>query len=234
MTKLLASIWALTILLACSSFSQWDQGNEIKQNHLSTFGNATLYFMADRSQMSFYVKGEASTIEEAVKLASDKVARIGLKLQALGLSDKQLQTSYFNSADNKEGKSWWTSNKDFAALFEIIVTIDSFDLIEPTISALASEPIEHLSKLTFSLKNDEEKLLMAYKAAAENARKKAELVAGTLGATISRVLLVDDQSSGGGNSMEIAASAAPRYVYSGMKFPVSSRLRIVFELGYKQ
>ncbi|MBI5471485.1 MAG: SIMPL domain-containing protein [Ignavibacteriae bacterium] len=235
MTKSILSLCILAILHTSPSFAQWDQGNEIKQNHFTTFGNATLYFAADRAQFDFYVKGEAATIEEALRIASERVTRIGNKLKTVGLSENQLQTSYFNSAENKEGKSWWTSSKDFAAGFQITVTIDSFDLIEPALSAIASEAVEFLSKLTFSLKNDQEKQLMAYKAAAEDARKKAELVATTLGATINRVLLVDDQSAGSGYSIsEVAASVAPKYVYSGKQFPVTSRLRVVFELGYKQ
>ena len=141
----------IVFTLSYSAFAQW---SEIKQNQINTFGNATIYYNADRVQYSFSVIGLGSTIKEAIQQANERDSKIGKKLKAVGIKENNLQTSYFNSADNPDGKSWWTSSKDFAAAFEITVTLDSFDLVESNINALSDEPIEHLSNLRFSLKDD--------------------------------------------------------------------------------
>jgi uncharacterized protein YggE len=217
----------LILTISAAAFGQY----EVKQNQLTTYGFATLYFQADRAQLNFSVQGLGSTIQEAVQQASERVGRIGNKLKLVGLAERDLQTSYFNSADNPGGKSIWTSSKDFMARFEVTVTIDSFPMIEPTIQALAGEPVEYLSKLTFSLRNDTEKKLSAYKAAAEDARQKADTLARTLGAIITRVLLVEDQGGQSESVYSLAVSATPSYVFTGKQFPVTARLRVIFELG---
>ena len=219
----------IVFTLSYSAFAQW---SEIKQNQINTYGNATIYYDADRVSFNFEVIGYGPTLKEAVQQANDRVSKIGKKLKAVGLKEKSLQTSYFNSADNPDGKSWWTSSKDFAAAFEITVTLDSFELVEPSINALSDEPIEHLSNLRFPLKDDSLKQLEVLKVAAEDAKRKAELIATTLGAKVARVLFVNDQSSFSTPSVEINAKRPPEYIFSGKQFPITSRIQVYFELGY--
>jgi uncharacterized protein YggE len=205
---------------------------EARQNQLATYGTSTVFYNADCARLTFSVTGLGSTIGEAIAQASERTSRIGAKLQSLGLHQQQMTTSHFNSVDNPQGKSWWSSTSDFAAQYMVTITVDSFALIQPIIEALAGEPVESIGKLIFSLKDDTEKQLASRKAAAENARNKANLIAQTLGTTITRVLYVEDQSPGGDLTNEsVAASAAGPYVFSGKQFPITSRLRVVFELG---
>lgn len=227
------SVIVLLLLAAISTYGQW---NEIKQNQLVTYGNATLYYPPDRVSFGFGVRGVGSTLEEAVEQATDRVVQIAAKLKKVGITDRQIQTSYFNSADNPE-KSWWSSNRDFAAAYEMTVSIDSvFDLVEPAISALAGEPVEHLSKLEFSLRDDATKRMEAYRAAALDARRKADLLVSTLGATITGVLYIDDQSGTIGRSNNVLALQAGviQSIFSGKPIPVNANVRVVFELGRKQ
>lgn len=212
-----------------SASAQW---SEVKQNQIDTFGNATIYYNADIVQFSFSVTGLGSTIDKAVQQADEKAARISQKLIAVGLKKENLQTSYFNSTENRNGKSWWTSSKDFAAKYDVIITLDSFKLLEPCIQVLSSEPVEHISNLHFSLKDDSLKQLAALRAAAEDAKRKAELIAATLGAKITRVLFVEDLSSFSSQTVDIRASRPPNYIFTGKQIPVQSRLRVYFELGY--
>ncbi len=213
-------------------FLIFSQSGEIKQNQLTTIGNATLYFKADRAQLNFRVKGEGPTIEEAVKQSTDRLKTIVEKLKPIGILEDQLQTSFFNSVDNPSGKSWWNSSKDFLTLFEVTITFDDFKIIEKTIDLLSQEQVDLLSKLKFSLNKDSTKIKAVYKLAASDAKNKADAVAQTLGAIISRVLYVEDQSPGN-YDVEVKAQAPPEYIFSGKHFPISSRLRVIFELGYK-
>ena len=232
MNKLI-SIMTVLLFAGTSTYGQW---NEIKQNQLVTYGNATLYYPPDHVSFGFGVRGVGSTLEEAVKQATDRVVQIATKLKKVGITDQQIHTSFFNSADNPE-KSWWSSNRDFAAAYEMTIGIDSvFDLVEPAISALAGEPVEHLSKLEFSLRDDASKRMEAYRAAALDARRKAELLVSTLGATITGVLYIDDQSGtiGRSNSVLALQAGVVQSIFSGKPIPVNANVRVVFELGHRQ
>jgi uncharacterized protein YggE len=231
------SLSGIMILLTAPLIAQW---SEVKQTQLVTYGNAT---SPDRVRFSFGVRGLGSTLDEAIKQATERVARIVTKLREVGIVDRQIQTSYFNSADNPEGKSWWSSGKDFAAAYEMTITIDSvFDLVEPAITALASEPVEHLSRLDFSLRDDAAKRLETCNAAAQDARRKAERLATTLGTTISGVLYVEDQSQGPiplpgipniGRGV-LGLQAGVRFVFPQSQIPVNGTVKVIFELAHKQ
>lgn len=239
MKTLLVLLGALLLINPVNA--QW---SEVKQNQLVTYGKATLYYPPDRVQFSFGVRGLGSTLDEAIKQATERVLRISKKLQQVGIADRQIRTSYFNSADNPEGKSWWSSSGDFAAAYEMTITIDTvFDLVEPAIAALATEPVEHLSRLEFSLRDDAVKRLEACNAAAQDARRKAEQLASTLGTTISDVLFVEDESQGPiplpGIPMRSISSVAGlqagvKSVFPPTQISVDGRLKVIFELRRKQ
>jgi uncharacterized protein YggE len=198
----------------------------------------------DRVRFSFGVRGLGSTLEEAIKQATERVVRIATKLKQVGIEERQIRTSYFNSADNPEGKSWWSSSRDFAAAYEMTITIDSvFDLVEPAISALAAEPVEHVSRLEFSLRNDAAKRLEVSNAAALDARRKAEQLASSLGVTISDVLYVEDQSQGPitppgfpnvSLSSVMALQAGIKSLYPPSQIPVEGKVKVVFELARRE
>ena len=239
--KLLLSLFAFMIFLAFPANSQW---TEVKQSQLVVNGSATMTYMPDRVQFSFGVRGLGSTLDEAVKEATAKVLRVATKLQQVGITDKQIRTSFFNSADNPDGRSWWSSSKDFAAAYQMVITLDSvFDLVEPALAAIASEPVENLSRLEYSLRNDPAKRLEACNAAAQDARRKAEQLAATLGASISNVLYVEDQSQGPiplpglpvrGVSDVLALQAGVKTVFSPSQINVEGRVKVIFELARKQ
>ncbi len=233
-----SSIVVLPFLFSFVAFGQWAK---VEQNQLITYGDASVSYPADRVQFSFGVKGVGSTIEQAVRQAGERASRIISDLQKVGVTDQQIQTSHFNSADNPDGKSWWSSKEDFAAAIEIMVTLDStFQLLERALNAVAQEQVEYISRVQFSLRNNEDKKLAAYKAAAENARKKADLLASTLGATIASVLYIEDQS--GYNQSQVLALQAgvirggrsATFLFPGQRFTVESKVRVVFEIGRKQ
>ena len=230
MTKFLCTL----LVILVSSSPAFAQSSEVKQNQIITFGRATHYYQADRATLEFSVLGLGSTIDEALNQATQKLAHIANKLKKVGVTDKQLETSYFNSAQNPSGKSWWTSSNDFAAAFTVTLTLDTFALIGPIIQELAGEPIEHMSNLRYSLNDDSTKQYAALKAASEDARRKAELIASTLGASIARVLYVEDTSPFSAGRFEVTAVATPSFVFTGKQFPVTSSLRVIFELGYNK
>jgi uncharacterized protein YggE len=241
MRKNLALV-GIIVILSTATHAQWV---EVKQTQLVTFGSATINYPPDRVRFSFGVRGLGSTLEQAIKQATDRVQRIATKLREVGIADRQIQTSHFNSADNPEGKSWWSSSKDFAAAYEMIITIDSvFDLVEPAIAALSGEPVENLSHLQFSLRDDAAKRLEACNKAAEDARRKAERLAATLGTTIMGVLFVEDISQGqiplpgvpmrSTSSVLALQAGVAKSIFSPTQIPVEGRVKVIFEIGHPQ
>lgn len=232
----------LTVLLVLLNTDRsFSQDRKIEQNQLITRGTASLTFPADRVQFAFGVKGVGPSIEQAVKQATGRAAQIIAQLRSIGIADTQIQTSRFNSADNPEGKSWWSSKEDFAAGVEVNVTLDSpFEHLERAVQAAAAGNVEYISHLRFSLRNNAQKQLAAYRAAAEDARAKAEMLVSTLGASIVRVLHIEDQTDYPVRPPALQAGVAvrggrsPEFLLPAQQFSVEARVHVVFEIGKKQ
>lgn len=196
---------------------------------------------ADRAKLNFTVKGFGSTLQEAVNVAQKKATDIVNQMLTNGIKESNLYTSRFTSGDNFEGKAFLSSSRDYRAQIDVIVTIDSLDLLESTVSTLTKGALEKLSDISFSLKSDSSLKLEARRLAVENARTKAAIMAHQLGLALGRVLSVDELLSPGDgdfyipNQDRLLALQAGTVRVAGTSFyaqifNLKSGVRIVFEI----
>ena len=165
--KYAISIILLIALFACTR--SYSQEPSVHDNRLTVYGISTVEAPADRAKLTFMVKGFASTLQEAVAVTRKKVSDITGELRSQGLKEENLYTSTFTSGDNYEGKAFLSSSRDYRAEIDVIVTIDSLDMIEPVVSALTKGSLDRLSDISFSLKRDSALKLESRRLAVENA-----------------------------------------------------------------
>ena len=156
------------------------------------YGTGSLDVPTNRANISFTVKGFASSIQAAVDTARRKVNDILARLITIGLQDKNFYTSSFNSGDNFEGKAFLSSRRDFRTQIDVYVTVDSLALLEGVVTILANSPVDKLSNISFSLRSDSSVKLEARRLAVANAQEKAALMARQLGVILGKALNVEE------------------------------------------
>ncbi|MCI0706205.1 MAG: SIMPL domain-containing protein [Ignavibacteriae bacterium] len=238
----------LFVLAALGISAVQAQESAVVNNQLVVYGTATVDKSADRAIVTFTVKGFGPSIQTAAEVARKKVSDIADKLFAVGLKEENLHTAHFNSGDNFEGKAFLSSSRDFRALIESRVTIDSLELLEKVVNVLASGEVEQLSNINFALRNDMAVKLEARRLAVANAQEKAELMTGQLGVSVGRVLYVEELLSSADGDFYLPPRVSQANVsfyklemdgvrvtasgpsFFGQQFTVKSGVKVVFEI----
>jgi len=166
-------------------------------------GSVELKAIADQAALSFSVKGVGSSLRAAVQQATDKMEMITKLLRSQGIGAKQISTSQFYTGENYGDKSLFSSRRDYRAVIAAQVRVDSLQILQPVLYALADAEIESISSISFSLRDELGLKRRARTAAAAKAREKAQDIATALGASVGNVIAVEEiQLSGGGRAPE--------------------------------
>jgi uncharacterized protein YggE len=220
------------------------QESKIEGNTLIVYGVGNIEAPANRAQINFSVKGFGPSIQAAIDATRKKVADMTSKLFAVGLNQNNLSTSSFSSGDNFDGKAFWSSNKDYRTQMSVYISIDSLELIEGVITALAGSQIEQLSNISFSLKNDSTLKMEARRLATINAQQKSRLIASQLGISLGRVLYVEELLSYSDGDFylpprqdramyslnAVSVTSGSSIFYGAQRFSVKSGVKIVYEI----
>ncbi|MGA2625328.1 MAG: SIMPL domain-containing protein [Bacteroidota bacterium] len=220
----------------------FSQDVSVHENRMIVYGTGTIDAAADRAKLNFTVRGFGSTLQEAVNIARNKVGDITGQLLSQGIKGANLYTSAFTSGDNFGGKAFLSSSRDYRAQIDVIVTIDSLDMLESVVSTLTKGALEKLSDISFSLKSDSLLKLEARRLAVENAQTKASIMAKQLGVEVGKVLSVEELLSYSDGDFYITDPNRPPGMQAGVvkvggasfyaqRFNVKSGVRIIFEIS---
>lgn len=169
-----------------------------KQNQLIVYGEAELKIQTDIANFNFTVKGVGPSLEAAVNVAKDKVKKITNELKGIGLIDKNFSTSFFYSGENRGEKAFLSDNKDFKAEISVGVSLDSLNLLEPSIMVVGSNDPNYISDVGFSLKDNSGYNMKVWEAAGLNAKEKAENLAKEMKFTLGKVLFIEENGKSDG------------------------------------
>lgn len=178
-------------LLIFSAFLFAQQGDP-KQPQITVNGSVELKEVADQASFTFSVKGVGPSLRLAVQHATEKTEALKKELASVGVNPNQLSTSDFFSGENYGDKAFLSSSRDYRAVITAQVRIDSLHTIQPILYILADAEVGSLSNIKFSYKDELGLRRRARMAAANKAREKADDIAKTLGATVGRVIQVEE------------------------------------------
>ena len=162
---------------------------------ITTRGEAIVEAQPDRAEISIGVATEADTSQAAVEQNAKKAeATIARLRQVLGAGTDIKTVTYWVSARYSNPKEGAPSITSYLAMNIVRVTIDDLSLIGKAIDAATQAGANGIKNLQFTLKDDSKVKTRALSEAAREARRKADVLASTLGVSIVRVLRAVESS----------------------------------------
>jgi len=239
------TIYLLAVVFFCQIV--WCQQNDSKQNQFIVTGSIELKEVADQASVNFSIKGTGSTLRQAVEQADTKTKALTDKLIDLGIKPRNISTSQFYSGENNGDKAFLSSSKDYRAIIETSVKIDSLQLLQPVLFTISEAQVDRLSQIAFSYKDESGLRRRARIEAGLKAREKADDLAKTLGVVIGKVISIEELLPG----QTVPSNSTLRFNYpnpfnpttlselsgetSGSGFfaqtiSVTSQVRVIFEI----
>jgi len=183
----------LIILLSMAFSNGFTQG--IQNKCITVYGKVKVFAKADRTKVVFTIKGVGSNLKLAFDEAKIKMQNISSRLHEIGLSEKNISTSFFQSSENFGDKAFLSSKKDYRAIMTVTVVTDSLQLLEPIIIIISKGEVEKIINVSFELTNFFKLKKQGLEKAILKAKEKAETVAKQLGISYGNVIEIEEIQS---------------------------------------
>ena len=180
----------IILILTTTCLSQ-----EVKDNQLTVYGKVKVFAQADRASITLHIKGTGSSLKNAFDDAKTQMNTISTKLNNIGLGEKEISTSFFQSSENYGDKAFLSSKKDYRATMTVTITTDSLELLEPIVIILSEGEVENISNISFELINYFDFRKKGLEKAISKAREKADLICKELGISYDKILSVEEIES---------------------------------------
>jgi uncharacterized protein YggE len=171
------------------------QAQELDGNRLTVYGKVRVFAKADRATITFDIKGVGRSLQAAFNDANRQISAIAEKLYAIGLSEDNISTSFFQSRENFGDKAFLSSKRDYCAIMTAYITTDSLELLEPIVVILSESEVRRIADITFELINYSELRKDAMARAVDKAEEKAELISGQLGIPRGNIIEIEELKS---------------------------------------
>lgn len=240
---ILTAILAGLLILGISAFlpraapAQAADDNSVRT--ISVVGRGQLEVKPDTAVITVGVSEVRPTPIEAYNALSERINAVSQALMAKGVKEDDIQTSTFQLSPEYN----WTQERGqelvgYRATNTLSITTQNLDKVAELIQVAVQAGANDLRGINFSVKNSDKLLEQALKRAVADAKAKAELVAGELGARVARVQSVSVQDQGSSPVKVLAeasmardglAAAAPVPVYAGTT-TFTATVSVTFEL----
>lgn len=240
---LLTAILAGLLILGIAAFlpqaapAQAAEDNSVRT--ISVVGRGQLEVKPDTAVITVGVSEVRPTPIEAYNALSERINAVSQALMAKGVKEDDIQTSTFQLSPEYN----WTQERGqelvgYRATNTLSITTQNLDKVAELIQVAVQAGANDLRGINFSVKNSDKLLEQALKRAVADAKAKAELVAGELGARVARVQSVSVQDQGSSPvmvwaevraAMDELAAQAPVPVYAGTT-TFTATVSVTFEL----
>lgn len=233
--KIFLTLTLITVIMS-SSPAQQDKKEPLRS--ITVRGEGMIATSPDQVRLSISVNTQGQSASAAMRLASGKTAEILALLKAMGVDEKNIQTSRVNVSPTYDYSKQiqpppiigYNSANDFSVLFKGKLMDKVGEFMDKAVTAGASNfgGLQYESSTQRELERD------ALKRAADDAKARAEVLAKQLGASLGQVMTISESVSHGGpvpimmkSAMMDASSAAP--VVHG-ELSIRAEVTVVFEL----
>lgn len=194
--------------------------SDLKTISLSGAGVATA--QADQATVNLGVETTADTAEEAIRENAELMTEVINAIKALGIDEEDIITTSYNVYAQYD---WTEEGREFTGYSVtnlVQVTVKDLDMVGDVIDAAADNGANSINGITFELSDAkrEELKANAYIAAITDAQDKADLIAETLGLSITGVQSVTESSYSSARSYDYAYAESA--MDSGAKSYVST------------
>jgi len=153
---------------------------------LTVVGYGLVRYNPDSLSVSFTMVGQGTSAEEALTRCSEKTVAVINLLKSLGISEEDMKTSYINVYPVYDWEAKPPRIIGYQAEYSLSVVVRDIQMASKVIDNAVKAGADRINGVTFTLssgKKDELKM-EAIKAAVEDARAKANIIAKTLGLKI--------------------------------------------------
>lgn len=200
---------------------------------LTVTGDGVSAASPDMATLTIGVTANGETAAAALTANSAALAPVLKRLHEAGIADRDLQTTNLsvNPDYNTSNKaSGYGDSPGYTAQNFVTVTIRDLDQLGPILDAAMADGANTMNGLTFGLSQPRPALDAARGAAVEDARAKADVLAGAVGQSVGRLLSITEGADfSGGAPMYRDAKAMSVPVEVG-EVSYSASVTMVWEL----
>ena len=216
-------------------YNDVSQGTETNSKTISLTGAGSAAAQADQATIDLGVQVTADLASEAIGENADAMSAVIEAIKALGISEDDMITTSYSVYPQYDWTDTGRVFKGYTVTNLVQVTVKDLDIVGDVIDAAAEAGANQINGITFGLSDEmrEELKNNAYIAALTDAQSKAELIADTLGLSISGVQSVTENSYvpvmsyAYAEGADMAKSYAPTPVLSG-ELAVTVNVYIVY------
>jgi uncharacterized protein YggE len=153
---------------------------------LTVIGYGLVRYNPDSLSVSFTMVGQGTSAEEALTRCSEKTVAVINLLKSLGISEEDMKTSYINVYPVYDWEAKPPRIIGYQAEYSLSVVVRDIQMASKVIDNAVKAGADRINGVTFTLSSgkEDELKMEAIKAAVEDARAKANIIAKTLGLKI--------------------------------------------------
>lgn len=229
--KTLVLTTVLALPLAGAAWAQ--QAPQAAQ--ITVTGEAAVQAVPDMATVSLGVTTVAATAAEAMAANTAALAQVIERLKAAGIEPRDLQTASLSLNPNWTGYDSSSNQPQtitgYTASNQLSVRVRDVAKLGTVLDAAITDGANTLNGISFELAEPRPVLDQARKAATEDARARAELLAAAAGVKLGRVLSISEGGGYGGPMpmFKADAASAPVPVEAG-EIGLSAAVTVTFEI----
>ena len=218
-------------------YSDVSQGTDVDLKTISLTGAGSASAQADQATVNLGVQVTSELANDAIRENAEAMSAVIEAIKALGVSEDEIVTTNYSVYPQYD----WTDNgrvfKGYTVTNLVQVTVKDLDIVGDVIDAAAEAGANQINGISFELSDAkrEELKTNAYIAALTDAQDKADVIAETLGLTLTGVQSVTEYSYSPVRSYDYVqesvamdgAKVAPTPIVSG-ELSVTVSVQIVF------
>ena len=237
MRRFLSTLAAVAILTLPATAQT--NPEQVPPRQIMVMGEGQVEAVPDMATITLGVTHEAKAAREAMAATSDAVARILEQLGAMGIAERDLQTSNLTLnpvwSDRSGSVGGYNQISGFAASNTVFVRVRDLDGLGQILDAVIDVGANDFNGLSFSVQEPEPLEMQARDAAVADAMAKAVALAKAAGVTLGPVRSITDNGGGGGPvMMEMAASRKGGVPIAAGEVTVSAMVSMVFDIVGQQ
>jgi uncharacterized protein YggE len=169
-----------------SSIEEQESNLSYTKTALTVVGYGLVRYTPDSLSVSFTMIGQGASAEEALTRCSEKTVAVINLLKTLGISEEDMKTSYINVYPVYDWEAKPPRIIGYEAQYSLSVVVRETLMAGKVIDNAVKAGADRIDGIAFTLSSGKENELKmeAIKAAVEDARAKASIIAKTLGLKI--------------------------------------------------
>ena len=191
----------LIIFLAAATYTQIIEGRYAGQsaqykNTISVTGEGKVSAKPDIGQISLSVVSNAKTVAIAQKDNTDKMNKIIQAMKDLGIKEEDQKTTNYNVSPSYQYFNGRSEIIGYDITQTLEVKIRDLEKVSDILGKAAASGANQVGSLSFTFDNPEKLKTEARQKAIDNAKTKAQDLAGSLGVSLGKVVSFSESSSG--------------------------------------